>query len=558
VTGTGFVSNSVVKFNGNARTTTFVSATQVTAAILASDVASTGTPSVTVTNPTPGGGTSNPLTFTITAANNPVPAITKLQPSTVAANSGAFTLTVTGAGFVSNSVVNFSGNARSTTFVSATQVTAAILASDVASTGTPSVTVTNPTPGGGTSNPLTFTITAANNPVPAITKLQPSTVAANSGAFTLTVTGTGFVSNSEVNFNGNPRTTTFVSATQVTAAIPASDVASTGTPSVTVTNPTPGGGTSNPLTFTITAANNPVPAITKLQPSTVAANSGAFTLTVTGTGFVSNSVVNFNGNARTTTFASATQVTAAILASDVASAGTPSVTVTNPTPGGGTSNPLTFTITAANNPLPAITKLQPSTVAANSGAFTLTITGSNFVNGAVVNFNSNARTTSFVSATQVTAAILASDVASTGTPSVTVTNPTPGGGTSNPLTFTITAANNPVPAITNLQPSSATAGSTAFTLTVTGTGFVSSSVVNFNGNARTTTFVSATQVTAAILASDVASTGTPSVTVTNPTPGGGTSNPLTFTITAPSAPKATLNQASLTFPDTSSAQRQPL
>src|SRR5271156_6195712 len=104
----------------------------------------------------------------------------------------------------------------------------------------------------------------------------------------------------------------------------------------------------------ITAANNPVPAITKLQPSTVAANSGAFTLTVTGTGFVSNSVVNFNGNARTTTFASATQVTAAILASDVASAGTPSVTVTNPTPGGGTSNPLTFTITAANNPLPAI------------------------------------------------------------------------------------------------------------------------------------------------------------------------------------------------------------
>jgi len=193
---------------------------------------------------TVGQNSGGPRTLTITAgcetftvqqdgvqASNPAPAITKLQPSGATAGSGAFTLTVNGSGFVNGAVVNFKGNARTTTFVSATQVTAAILASDIASTGTPSVTVTNPTPGGGTSNPLTFTITAANNPVPAITKLQPSTVAANSGAFMLTVTGTGFVSNSVVNFNGNARTTTYVSATQVTAAILASDVSSTGTPS---------------------------------------------------------------------------------------------------------------------------------------------------------------------------------------------------------------------------------------------------------------------------------------------------------------------------------------
>jgi uncharacterized repeat protein (TIGR01451 family) len=121
-------------------------------------------------------------------------------------------------------------------------------------------------------------------------------------------------------------------------------------------------------------------------------------------------------------------------------------------------------------------------------------------------------------------------------------------------TFTVNqdapAAANPVPAITSLLPSTAAAGSGAFTLTVNGSNFVNGAVVNFNGNARTTSFVSATQLTAAILANDVASAGTPSVTVTNPSPGGGTSNPLTFTITGPAAPSALLSPTTLAFPGT--------
>jgi hypothetical protein len=110
---------------------------------------------------------------------------------------------------------------------------------------------------------------------------------------------------------------------------------------------------------------------------------------------------------------------------------------------------------------------------------------------------------------------------------VTVFNPTPGGGTSNALTFTI---NNPVPALSSLSPNSATAGGPGLTLTVNGSKFVSTSVVRWNGSNRTTTFVSSTQVKASILASDIAKAGTAQVTVFNPTPGGGTSNALTFTI----------------------------
>jgi uncharacterized repeat protein (TIGR03803 family) len=84
------------------------------------------------------------------------------------------------------------------------------------------------------------------------------------------------------------------------------------------------------------------------------------------------------------------------------------------------------------------------------------------------------------------------------------------------------------PTVISISPTSAIAGGAGFTLTVNGTNFVSGSTVNLNGNARATTFVSAAQLTAAILASDIATAGTFNVTVINP--GGGTSHAVTFTV----------------------------
>jgi hypothetical protein len=84
------------------------------------------------------------------------------------------------------------------------------------------------------------------------------------------------------------------------------------------------------------------------------------------------------------------------------------------------------------------------------------------------------------------------------------------------------------PTLSSISPSSATVGSAAFTLTVNGTNFMSGSTVQWNGAARPTTFVSVTQLSAAIAASDVASAGSATITVTNP--GGATSNGLTFVI----------------------------
>jgi 6-phosphogluconolactonase (cycloisomerase 2 family) len=182
------------------------------------------------------------------------------------------------------------------------------------------------------------------NQAPTIISILPNTAVAGGAAFTLTINGTNFVAASMVNFGGSATATTFVNSTQLTAAIPASSIASTGRPAVTVTNPAPDGGTSNAMKLTVTSDANPVPTISLLAPSCAPAGEPV-ALMVVGINFVASSVVRWNGSDRPTTMDAINGLVAQISASDVAAAGTAAVTVFNPAPGGGSSNTSTFTIT---------------------------------------------------------------------------------------------------------------------------------------------------------------------------------------------------------------------
>jgi uncharacterized protein (TIGR03437 family) len=95
----------------------------------------------------------------------------------------------------------------------------------------------------------------------------------------------------------------------------------------------------------------------------------------------------------------------------------------------------------------------------------------------------------------------------------------------------LTSVAPPLAAVTSLAPSSATAGRAGFTLTVTGTGFLSGATVQWNGAPLATTFSSATQLTAAVPASLIATAGSASITVSNP--GGMASKAVSFTINPP-------------------------
>jgi FG-GAP-like repeat/Abnormal spindle-like microcephaly-assoc'd, ASPM-SPD-2-Hydin len=140
----------------------------------------------------------------------------------------------------------------------------------------------------------------------------------------------------------------------------------------------------------VALAQNPVPLINQpLVPDTAAPGGKEFTLTVNGTGFVSGSMVNWNINPLATTFVNGSQLTARVPASDVDKAGTASMTVVNPGPGGGTSNvvflPVSFPISIALQGTEFTTLPGPETVATGDfnedGKFDLAVAenGSNSV-----------------------------------------------------------------------------------------------------------------------------------------------------------------------------------
>jgi hypothetical protein len=444
-----------------------------------------------------------------------------IAPTSTMAGSGEFTLTVTGTGFTSGSKVVWGSTVLATTFVSATELTADVPAPLVSSETTVQVIVG--TAGVGVTGTATFTINAL---APTITSITPSSIPAGSGSFWLTVNGTNFTGLSAVRWNGTwEELQDFISPTELQVFIGGDQVATQGSANVTVNSPTPGGGTSGAAIFTITAPP-PAPTISGIVPTSATAGAAGFPLTVNGTGFTNASTVTWNATPLTTTFMSATQLTAQVNASQVATEGNVSILVTNLV-AGGLSNITTFTIDALT---PAVSSIAPISVTAGSAAFPLTVNGANFTSQSTVMWGSTALTTMYVSAIQLTAQVPALLVAAQGTASVTVETPAPGGGTSNANTFAINAL---VPTISGISPASAATGSAAFPLTVNGANFTSASTVMWGTTALTTTFVSATALTAQVTAPLVATEGTASVTVVTPAPGGGTSNAESFSIYVP-------------------------
>ncbi|MFA5185045.1 MAG: FISUMP domain-containing protein [Patescibacteria group bacterium] len=313
---------------------------------------------------------SNTLFFTAFAPPflGPTPQIASLSTSSTPAGSEGFDLGISGTDFPVGAVVRWNGSDRTTTRVDSSHLTVTILASDLTAGGTASITVFNPS-SGNSSSVTTFTL---ENPVPTLGGISPSTKYVGDAQFGMTLTGTGFTGTSQVNIGGQDVTTSFVSVTQVTAVVPAALMSTSGTFDVTVTNPAPGGGSSAVGNFVVT---NPVPVLGSISPNSKSIGSAQFTLTLTGSGFVSTSQVIFNGSARATTYADSGHLTVTILASDLASAGTLPVAVVNPEPGGGTSGYLNLAVLNTTKAITGFTV--PSQIGGttiNEGAHTVAFT----------------------------------------------------------------------------------------------------------------------------------------------------------------------------------------
>jgi len=513
----GLLITPTVQWNGSARQTTIVSSTQLTAVITAADIANTGTAQIRVRNQGLASSETSPaVTFAI---NNPVPVIGSLSPTAVLQDGPDFTLTVNGSNFVADSRVRLNGSNRNTTFVSSTRLTARIQDNDIRQPGSLSITVFTPTPGGGTSNAMTLTVTSSltittNSTLPAAVVGSPysQTLAAAGGLlpYTWSVT-TGSL----------PAGLALAPSTGVLSGSPSTSGSFNFTVQVSDSGqPSPQTATKA-FSLVVSAAG---PVLSSIDPSSVPAGSSAFTLTVNGTNFVSGSTVRWNGSNRTTTFVNASQLRASILDGNIASPGTASVTVANP--GGSTSNALTFTISP---PLLTITTSSPLTAGVVGIAYSQTLSAS----GGQSPYTWSVAT-GFLPpgvALAPSTGVLSGTPSTPGTFDFTVRasdsgQPTP--QTAN-KSFTLVVSAS-APTLTSINPSTVLAGGLAFTLTVNGTNFVSNSVVRWNGSNRTTTFVTSSQLTAALPASEIATAGTASITVANP--GDAISNAVTLTISA--------------------------
>ena len=290
---------------------------------------------------------------------------------------------------------------------------------------------------GGGGGAGTTPSTPSTNLVPAITNLSPTSATAGATSQTLTINGSNFLSTSSATYNAVSHAVTFVTATQLTISLSASDLAASGTYSVAVTNPTPGGGASNAANF---AVNNPAPSISSLSPSSATAGAVPQPLTINGSNFVSSSTVTYNGVGHTVTSASATQLTISLSTADPATAGSFPAVVTNPAPGGGASNSATFTVNA-----PAVSVTIPS----GNYSISMTVGGSQTINAVVTGATPNLTWT--ISGTN------GGTISGTGT-SAMYNAPSAMPGGNNPVTITASQANTSASASAEvtINPSSAT------------------------------------------------------------------------------------------------------
>jgi hypothetical protein len=171
----------------------------------------------------------------------------------------------------------------------------------------------------------------AQGNAPVISSLEPDSRPAGSSGISLIVRGTNFRSDATVLWNGSPRTTGTVTG-GLRATITAADLAQAGTAKVTVAQRVGRQArVSEPVDFTITASSTPphyTPTIATLSPATVSQGSGSFTLTVTGSNYLSGaSTVRWNGDSLATTYVSSTQLRASVAAARISSAGEVAVTV---------------------------------------------------------------------------------------------------------------------------------------------------------------------------------------------------------------------------------------
>ena len=386
-------------------------------------------PAVGTPPPAPAPGTTHAL-------------ITGLTPVTGPENT---TVAIDGVGLAGATAVSFGGVAATTfSAVSDAQVTATVPA------GAVSGPVAVSTPGGVVTSAVRFTVV----PPPTVTTISP---ASGLGGTTITVTGTGFTTATDVTVNGSATAFTVLSDTAIRATVPVG----AGSGPVAVGNPA--GTAASPVNFTVTPPP-PAPRVTGFSPSNGPVGTA---VTIGGTDLQTTTAVYFGGVPSVSFTANPTLVTA------IVPPGAQTGPVSVATAGGSGATAAFFQVSAPA-PAPAPPLITAVTPPNGPAGTQVTITGSNFAATTSVTFGG---TTAIFQ--QVANGLLAvvPDGARTGAVVVTTTFGGPGIA---PASFIVTPAPppDPTPVITSFTPTGGPAGTT---VTATGANLAGATAVTVNG-----------------------------------------------------------------------------
>ena len=464
-----------------------------------------------------------------TVTENPLPTITSINPNSIKAGTSNQAVVITGTGYQSTSQLFISpdllGLGITIPSYNSTTINMQVTAPSDVTLGVRKFFVRNPTPGGGDSQQVDFFVTDT----PTISSISPTTGNAGS-TVNLSINGTKFatgLSSLVVDSDLTVSNFTVVNSTQITASLTIPSSTSSGSRSIRVSNLGTGGGNSNAQSFTIVGTATP-PTLTSVSPNS--GNQGEqVNVTLTGSNFLSGATISAGAGITvgSVSVVNSTSITAIFTIGSAATPGARNVTVST---SAGTSNAQVFTVNEPAPPAPTLTSVSPNS--GNQGEqVNVTLTGSNFLSGATISAGAGITvgSVSVVNSTSITAIFTIGSAATPGARNVTVST---SAGTSNNVVFTVNTPSNPVPLITTLSPSSGIQG-TGPNITISGSGFISTSQVSISGlgiQISNVSVVSATSITARLTIASNAATGVRQVTVSNPTPGGGTSNSVNFTV----------------------------
>ncbi|MDX1647644.1 MAG: hypothetical protein R3304_10905 [Longimicrobiales bacterium] len=260
---------------------------------------------------------------------NPVPTLTEVTPAEIQRGSPEQVMVVSGTSFVEGAVVRVGPQSRPTEFKDATTLEATLIEGFLQLPGSHAVTVINPSPGGGPSNELTLDVV---NPLPSLEGLSVDTATVGSDPLPVRLDGDGFFDDSEVLVDGEPRDATLLEPGALEVVLDTSDMSAPASLEIRVSNAGPGGGASEPRVLEVV---NPRPGILLLPSRGATAGGPGFELAVHGEGFLESSVVRWDGQALPTTLLTSSRLQATVSSDLVATAGAVTVSVENPSPGGG-------------------------------------------------------------------------------------------------------------------------------------------------------------------------------------------------------------------------------